>query len=110
MQLWIINERKRKRKRRENNEEKKMHLLGWDWFEKTLLERNLQERKIRRENGFCERQRKVLIFIYIYIEICIISCQYILGMEMIFGGTQMEIIANNKQNQTFLCTQVKELS
>ena len=44
---------------------KKMHLLGWDWFEKTLLERNLQERKIRRENGFCERQRKVLIFIYI---------------------------------------------
>ena len=31
-------------------------------------------------------------------------------MEMIFGGTQMEIIANNKQNQTFLCTQVKELS
>ena len=45
---------------------KKMHLLGWDWFEKTLLERNLQERKIRRENGFCERQRKVLIFIYIY--------------------------------------------
>lgn len=45
---------------------KKMHLLGWDRFEKTLLERNLQERKIRRENGFCERQRKVLIFIYIY--------------------------------------------
>lgn len=34
---------------------KKMHLLGWDRFEKTLLERNLQERKIRRENGFCER-------------------------------------------------------
>ena len=44
---------------------KKLHLLGWDYSEKTLLERNLQERKIRRENGFCKRQRKVLIFIHI---------------------------------------------
>ena len=76
---------------------KKLHLLGWDYSEKTLLERNLQERKIRRENGFCEKQKKVLIFIYIYIyrwryQICTISYQYILGMEMIFEGTQMEII------------------
>ena len=87
-----------KKKRRENNEKKKLHLLGWDYSEKTLLERNLQERKIRRENGFCEKQKKVLIFIYnIYIyrgryQICTISYQYILGMEMIFEGTQMEII------------------
>ena len=100
------------KKRKENNEKKKLHLLGWDWSEKTLLERNLQERKIRRDMkmGFAKDKERYSLFIYIYIyiyrvryQICTISCQYILGMEMIFGGTQMEIIANNKQNQTFLC-------
>ena len=46
--------------------------------------------------GFA-KDKKRYSYSYIYIElgryqICTISYQYILGMEMIFEGTQMEII------------------
>ena len=47
-----------KKKRRENNEKKKLHLLGWDYSEKTLLERNPQERKLEEKMGFAKDKER----------------------------------------------------